>query len=152
MKKITFLLILFSLSFTFAQVQIGSGTDQNQSTPFEPYYGFSYAQSIYTAAELVTSGTITAIQWYYSGTTALPNSQDLSVYIGHTTKTEFTSTTDWEPIGNLTLSYTGGITIPTPGTNGWVTITLDTPFVYNGTSNLIVAVDENIKFFLGINY
>ena len=96
---------------------------------------------------LVTSGTITAIQWYYSGTTALPNSQDLSVYIGHTTKTEFTSTTDWEPIGNLTLSYTGGITIPTPGTNGWVTITLDTPFVYNGTSNLIVAVDENMPGF-----
>jgi len=143
MKKITHLLILF-LFFTteiFAQVSIGTGTNRQQGMPFDPGYQRSYTQSIYKAAEINSSGEITALQWYFSGTSTLPNSQDLVIYLGHTTKNVFSSTTDWENVSNLTQVYAGGIT--TSG-SGWVTLTFDTPFNYNGTSNLIIAVNEKM--------
>jgi len=144
MKKITFLLALFVLCVTggYAQVEIGDGTNTNQRLPMEPYYGYSYAQSIYLASDVNATGNITSIQWHFTGGgTLLPNTQDLVVYLGHTTKTSFDSTTDWVPLEDLTQVYAGGITVTTAG--GWVTLTFTTPFAYNGTDNLVVAVDEN---------
>lgn len=145
MKKITFSILLFlaMVSGTYSQVQIGEGTNEGQSVPFEPYFIFSYAQSIYLANEINASGSITAIKWYYSGTTALPNSQQLVVYMGHTEKDVYYNSTDFVDPAALIQVYSGGITIPVAGTPGWVTITLDEPFLYNGTSNLVIAVDEN---------
>ncbi|HLN95289.1 MAG TPA: choice-of-anchor J domain-containing protein [Flavobacterium sp.] len=143
MKKIT-LLLAFVVCFVLpgrAQVLIGSGTDEVQHVPFEPYYGYSYAQSIYLASEISASGDITGLQWYFSGTSSLPTSQEIVIYLGHTSKTSFASNSDWEPAASLTQVYAGGISVSGPG---WVTITFDTPFSYNGTDNLIVAVDENM--------
>lgn len=143
MKKIT-LLLLFLFSLTgWCQIGIGNGTNETQSLPFEPFYGYSYGQSIYLASEISASGTITGLQWYFSGNagSTIPNSQGLTIYIGHSARTTFASTTDWEPLANLTQVYTGGITVNGPG---WATITFDTPFVYDGTSSLVIAVDENM--------
>ena len=124
------------------QVQIGDGTNESQHTPFEPYYWYSYTQSIYLSSEINASGNITSLQWYYSGTSALEDNQDLTIYLGETTKSSFSSSQDWEDVANLTQVYNGGITV-TAGTPGWVTITFDTPFEYTGEGNLMVAVDEN---------
>ena len=132
------------VSGTYSQVQIGEGTNQAQNLPFEPYYEYTYAQTIYLASEINASGSITAIKWYYSGESALANSQGLVIYMGHTDKETFDTDTDFVGIGDLTQVYSGGITIPTPVTPGWVTITLTTPFAYDGTNNLVVAVDENL--------
>ncbi len=41
----------------------------------------------------------------------------------------------------MTLVYDGNLSVTT--TDGWVTITLDTPFSYNNTDNLVIGVDEN---------
>jgi hypothetical protein len=142
MKKITLSIFLFFISILgFSQVSIGAGNNEAQAVPFDPYFGYSYTQSIYLASEINASGNINSIQWYFSGTSLLPNCQDITIYLGHSTKTVFAGTTDWDPVANLTASYTG--TIPVTGA-GWVTITLDTPFAYNGTDNLIIAVDENM--------
>ncbi|WP_411894072.1 gliding motility-associated C-terminal domain-containing protein [Winogradskyella sp. A2] len=144
MKKST--LLLFSLFLTLfqinAQVAIGSGNLQGENAPFEAYYGYSYAQTVYLASEINASGDITDVQWYYSGTSDLANSQDLIIYMAESTRTEFATTDDWEPSTSLTQVYAGGITV-TPGVEGWVTLTLDTPFSYTGTDNLIIAVEEN---------
>lgn len=147
MKKFTFsLLLLISLFFSgYSQVQVGFGSNTTQQLPYNPQSNFSYTQSIYLGTEINAPGTITSIQWYYNGTGALTNSQDLVIYMGTTTKTAFSSLTDWEPATNLTMVFNS--VIITNSTPGWKTITLDTPFVYNGTSNLIVAVDENTSGF-----
>ncbi len=141
MKKITFLLFIFISTFSFAQIVIGNGTNETQGTPFDPYFGHTYSQSIYPASSInATAGNITGLQWYYSGTTTGVLSTDLVIYIAHTSKSTFSSTTDWEPVGNLTQVYSGSISVT--GT-GYVTITFDTSFPYNGTDNLMIAVDEN---------
>lgn len=147
MKKITFvLLFILSLCFSLtAQVQVGSGTLTNQSLPFNPGAFFSYSQSIYLASEINASGTITSIQWYYTNNNNTPsdlnNSQDLVIYIGTTSKAAFATTTDWVSVENMTQVYAGGIV--TNATTGWKTITLNIPFYYNGSDNLVIAVDEN---------
>ena len=144
MKKSTLLLFsLFSVLFQInAQVTIGTGNLQGENAPFEAYYGYSYSQSVYLASEINASGNITDIQWYYSGTSDLANSQDLVIYMAESSRTEFVATDDWEPLSSLTQVYAGGITV-TPGAEGWVTIILDTPFTYSGSDNLIIAVEEN---------
>ena len=146
-KKLTLLLMLLiaTSSNLFGQVQVGMGTNIEQKTPFNAYYGYTYSQSIYLASEINATGSITSIQWYYTGNGELPNNQDLVIYMGTTTKTAFSSTTDWVAVSELTQVYSGGIV--TNSTPGWKTITLTTPFTYDGLSNLVVAVDENQELF-----
>lgn len=142
MKKITFCFALFLLTVFGgqAQVQLGDGTAIEKGVPFEPRNPYSYAQSIYLSSEILATGDITSIQWYFAGESNLSASQELTLYLGHTTKTEFSSATDWQPIEGLTEVYVGGIEANGPG---WVTIYLETPFAYNGTDNLIIAVKED---------
>ncbi|PTM02980.1 MAG: hypothetical protein DA407_14575, partial [Bacteroidetes bacterium] len=125
-----------------AQVTIGAGNLQSENAPFEPFFGFSYTQTVYLASEINAAGDVSDVQWYYSGTSALPNSQDIVIYMAELPRTEFASTTDWEPIASFTQVYAGGMTV-TAGAEGWVTLTLDTPFTYAGTGNLVIAVEEN---------
>ena len=144
MKKLLLFIVFFTILYTnvFSQITIGTGTSQSQQLPFEPWYGYTWAQSIYTATEINVSGDITALSYYFSGTSLLSNSQGITIYIGHTSKTNFVSTTDWIPVTNLTQVYNGGIDVSSGV--GWTTITLDTPFAYNGTDNLVIAFDENM--------
>lgn len=141
MKKITFCLLLFLAFFqSQAQVLIGNGTTL-KGLPINPYYGYTYSQSIYTAAEINATGQITSLSWYYGGPVGnnIPNSQNLKVFLGHTSKTTFASNNDWESAENLTEVYAGGIVVNGPG---WTSITFTTPFAYNGTDNLVVATAE----------
>ena len=147
MKKITLLFIILFTSYSFAQVTIGTGNDEAQSTPFDPYWGYTYSQSIYTAADInAAAGSITGLQWYYSGPTVGTLTTSLTIYLANTSKASFASNTDWVAVGTLTPVYTGGLVVSGPG---FVSITFDTPFAYDGTSNLIIAVDENDSGLLG---
>ncbi|MDD2636821.1 MAG: hypothetical protein PHW82_15115 [Bacteroidales bacterium] len=140
-----FLLTAFSfagnLSYGQTTVTIGSGTTAGYLIPVNGFYGYSYTQQIVLQEEIAVNGDITKIRFYMVTNVDLASSNDWTIYIGHTTKSSFASTTDWEPLANLTQVYTG--TIATNPAEGWYEITFTTPFPYNNTSNLIVAVDEN---------
>ncbi|MDD2984352.1 MAG: GEVED domain-containing protein [Crocinitomicaceae bacterium] len=129
-------------TFSFSQtITIGSGTSTNQTYPIYSCYEFNYTQQIYTAAQIGQAGTINKIRFYYdNGGPLLSNWNDWKVLVGHTTKTDFASETDWIPLANLTQVFNG---IITPVAGNWFDITFTTPFVYNGTSNFVVAIDEN---------
>lgn len=122
------------------QITIGAGSDQGQEYPFDPYYGYTYSQSIYLSSEVGTAGAITALEWYFSGNN-LNNAQDVTIWMAHVSRSSFTSTSDWEPLANLTQVYQGSP--GTPSGAGWLPITLDQSFAYNGTDNLLIVVDEN---------
>ncbi|MDR6966717.1 arginine repressor [Flavobacterium arsenatis] len=141
-KKSIFLIAVvhFLMSFGLhAQVPIGTGTDQNQAVPFEPNYNYGYAQTIYLAEEINAQGSITSLEWYFSGETNLAN-QNITVYIGHTPKSSFATISDWVLPTNLTEVHTGSLNIG----EGWFTIDFNTPFAYNGTDNLVIAVKEDV--------
>lgn len=145
MKKITVTLLLFLLGIVAAhsQVIVGEGNNQEQHAPIEPFFGYTYAQSIYLASEINANGTITSLQWYFSGTSNLESSGNIVVYFGLTDKTAFDSETDFIAVANMTQVFSG--TITATGAPGWITITLPTGFAYNGTDNLVIAVDENMS-------
>lgn len=146
-----FLLLFALVPFAgFAQtgtIAIGSGTATSASlVPINSCYGYNYTQQIVKASEYAASGgvagPITKIRFYYaSGGTPVTLWNNWTVYLGHTAKTSFSSNTDWEALANLTQVYSGTIT---PVAGNWFEITFSTPFNYDGTSNLIVAVDENV--------
>lgn len=126
-------------------VQIGTQTGTTSNVPLVTNYGYNYSQQIYTVADLNSVGItgaaeITKIRFYKTSGN-LNNSTEWVVYLGNSAKTSFASNTDWEVIGNLQQVFTG--TVTDAGNNVWNEITFTTPFIWNGTSNLIVAVDEN---------
>ena len=145
-KHFSFILLLalmlsvFSMGYALT-VQIGDGTATTKYFPIDGWFHFSYSQQIYTQSQINYAGDITKIRFYYASG-SLTNSQEWRIYLGHTQKTEFTSTSDWETPADLTEVYDGDVSsmLPTPG--NWMEITLTTPFNYNNSDNLIVAVHQ----------
>ena len=117
-------------------VTIGSGNNTSQYLPTYTYNRYSFSEQIYTASEIGSAGTIRTLSFRVSSNAT---SRNVAIYLKHTTKTSFTSNTNWESMSSSDLVFNGTVTF----TSGWTEITLDTPFEYNGTSNLIVAVDDN---------
>ena len=139
------IIIVLVSNMGFSQVQIGTGTYTNKSLPIEPYYGYSYSQQIYLASEIETSGTITALKFYFAGST-LANSNDWTIYIGTSSKTSFSGSNDWVSVSSLTQVYNSTFTSPT--SSGWIYFDI-TDWVYNGTDNVIIAVEENLANYDG---
>ena len=142
--RITMLLAILLAMFGFAHaatVQVGDGTATSSFFPIFGNYSYSYTQQIYTQSQINFAGEITKLRFYYvSGD--ITNSKDWTIYLGHSDKTEFGSTTDWEAPANLTQVFNGDVTSMMPAANNWMEITLDTPFNYNNSNNLIVAVHQ----------
>lgn len=119
-------------------VTIGSGTSTNAYLPTYSYFKYSFTEQIYTAAEIGESGVITAVSFKVSNSKSATRKVDL--YLKSTTMTTFPSKTGWEPLPSSAKVYSGNVTF---NASGWTTITLTTPFVYDGTSNLVVGMDDN---------
>ena len=133
---------LFWITISWAvTVQVGSGTSTTSALPIYSCYGYTYSQQIYTQPQINQAGEITAIRFYYSSGSYSSSDDAWTIYMGHTSKSSFASTTDWEPVASLTEVFSGAVTFPATG--NWMEITLTTPFNYNNTDNLLIAVDEN---------
>ena len=140
-KKVFSLMMTLLLAFIGVAkadvVELGGGsTSTNSYLPTYEFYNYSLTQQIYTADEIGTAGTINSIAFY----TASSASRTLQVYLVHTTKTAFSSSTDWEVPTSADMVYSGSVTYTS---GGWNTLTLSTPFEYNGTDNLCLIVDDN---------
>lgn len=150
MKKTLLILSLIVGSFSYGQVAVGSGTsvDSNAglSTPISIYYSTSLSQQIYLASEIGTGGTITSIDFKVNTAGSLVNSNGLiDVWLGHSTRAAYnpvvsTTGADWISVAGHTKVMTNG-SFTQSGTT--LTFTFATPFIYNGTDNLIVTVDAN---------
>jgi hypothetical protein len=149
MFKIVFLAcLILNINYSLSQTvyTIGSGTTTTYVLPINNFYGYSYNQSIYPAANLTAQGMtagmqITQIAWYINAANAVgtTNNNNWTIYLGNTSQTAFATTTNWVPTASMTQVYSGNVnTWPT----GWVTVTLQTPFTWTG-GNLVVACDEN---------
>ena len=131
-------IFLFS-TFSFSQVSVGSENFVNQSQPVEPYYQYSYSQTIYNSNLINASGQITGLKYFATPTTDLQNTGTWDIYMAHTDLNEHPQNEDgsysFVDGSELTLVFSGPVEV----VDQTVTITLDTPFDYNGTQNLIVA-------------
>ena len=138
MRKKSLLLLLLMAMFApwaaMAQetVEIGTdgGTTNNSYLPGYTLYDNTLSEQIYTAEEVTMAGTISSIAFYNGGSTKSPT---VTLYMVNTDKEAFSSTSDWLTVTSSDKVYEGSVTF-TAGE--WTTITLDTPFDYDGSSNL----------------
>ena len=107
--------------------------------PLSNYYNYSYTQQIVPASAISGSGEINAISFNYAGTTAMRDKSACTIYMGHTTLSSFSSANDLVDPATLQMVYAG----PLNCAPGWNRFMFNNPFPYNGSSNLIVAIDDN---------
>lgn len=135
------LLVIMSMWLTAAagqaretiQVNVGAG-DQLAQIPINTWYRTSLFETIYYYSELNVSGPITALRFYNNFTTAMPPLATV-IWLGETQQQDLSG--GWIPSSQLTQVFSGNVSFPT-GINE-ITITLDTPFSYNG-GNLALLV------------
>ena len=120
-----------------AGVMIGSGTETNNYLPSYNYYNYSLTEQIYTSAELGGAGRITSIAFYNGGAA---KTRTYEFYLKTTTKSSFSSKTDWITVSSSDKVFSGSVTM---AANAWTTVTFSTPFEYDGSSNLVLVTDDN---------
>ena len=120
-------------------ITIGEGTATTNVYPTQATYNYCFNEMIYPAASIGMAGTINSIGFHYNGASEL--SRNVVVYMKNVTRSAFESTTDWEAVTASDMVYTG--TLTSPAVDQWITLNLDTPFYYDGTSNLLIAFDDN---------
>ena len=140
------MLLLFAPLAMQAQMTatFGTGTSETSTggsagAPMSYGGAYSWCQQIYRAAEFTAAGVpsgaiITSISFYNA--TGATTMSDIRTYMGHCTNDYFASTSSWVPYNTLTMVDSGDWVAPA----GWFEIQLDQPFVWDGTSNVVVGV------------
>lgn len=119
-----------------SKLVVGSGASTSGNLPFHNFYYYNMTQQIYTAAELGNkAGTILSLDFYKTDNNSCNNTID--IYLVKTAKNSFGNNTDWISVTSSDKVYSGKALFEN---DKWSTITLDTPFDYDGTSNLALIV------------
>ena len=117
---------------------IGTATATSNYLPTNNYYKYSLTQQIYTTAELGAAGNIMSIDFYKNNTVEC--NRNLDIYMVSTTKSSFSGNTDWIAVTAADKVFSGMVNF---SNNSWTTITLSTPFSYDGSHNVAIIVDDN---------
>lgn len=148
------LFLLFQLAFSVTaegqvNIQLGSGTLWNSAIPLNSDNYYSYTQAIYSRNEIIaagatTAGTISKIRYKTVNVTPCGTWYYWTVYMGNTPVDSFVLQTDWRPLNTMNKVFQMSLPlIDASQANSWVELVLDTPFHWNGTDNIVIAVDEN---------
>ncbi len=146
-RRLVLALLFMSLCVLNAQmVSIGAGNVLHQGLPIEPLARFSYTQQLFYASEIGMAGEITHLgfQYHVQSNLFFAGNKDWKIYLGHS---ELGTMQAWVPAHELSMVFNGSLSQnyfdnSLPG-SGWLTIPLQQGFLYDGVSNLILAVDEN---------
>ena len=141
MKRILLLFLFFTVIGVSAQININIGSQNFGTAPVSSFFSYSYVQQIYPKQEINANaaGNITGLTFYTDSSSTITESSNWTVYLGHTSKTAFSSGTDWIPASQLTQVFAGTVA----KTNNKVEVVFNTPFAYNNTDNLVIAAKEN---------
>lgn len=112
--------------------------EQSSVIPFTYNHGYNYFQQIVDADELHGEKTISTLTFHYAHTTALTKDSCV-IYLGTTTMDHFNDSVRYIPGQELQQVYAGSLHFE----QGWNELVLSEPFHYNGTDNLVVAIDDN---------
>ena len=120
-------------------ITIGDGNSTSSWAPYYNYYSFGYystTQSLYTANEIGTTGTINKIAYYVTTADKISTSS-VEIYMGRKASESFSSASDFLRYSSMTLVYSGR---PVIGEKvGWEELELQTPYNYTGGSLVVVV-------------
>lgn len=118
--------------------------------PINTYYNYTYSQMLYTPSEVGGAKEINKIAFSYVGSYPTTSKTNCTIYLGQTTINSFVGTyvNNLVPFNSLQQVYQGEMNCQ----EGWNEFTLDTPFSYDGNSNLVVVIDDNSGEYDGNTY
>lgn len=132
---------------TSSTITVGNGTSSYSAHPFGTVYMDERTQYIITKSELSTAGWSSASPYLksmaFNVTSAASQPMgNFTITIAHVSAASFSNTTFLSG-SNTTTVYSGTVA----AVNGWNTYTFSTPFVYNGTGNLLISICWNNSSF-----
>ena len=147
MKKVflTMMMLLFAFMGTMRadEVTIGSldGAANNSYLPMNSLYEYSFSEQIYTADEIGMAGTINEITMWLYGNANLYE-MPFDIYMVEVEKDAFSGNSDWVTVTADNKVYSGSVTVHNTAAEAY-TFTLDDPFTYTGSGNLVIAFNNN---------
>ena len=143
MKKFLFIVFWAVTMMAHAQtITIGEGSGMTTQVPFNTFYNYSFTEQLFLASEIEFAGNIKAVSFRIAYSYNSEHSSDIAVYLKNVSRNNFADPNDYESVSPEDRVFSGSWTIPADY-DGWITIDFDTPFAYNGTDNLLIAIDEN---------
>ncbi len=129
------------------------GSESSTTTdkyPVNDYYNYSLSETIIDASEIGDGAqTINSISLYYNYASPMTSKTNCTIYLQHTTKSTFSSSSDIEALSpDAVMVYTGSLNC----TQGWNQFDFSNNFSYDGTSNLMVIIDDNSGDYDGSSY
>ena len=112
------------------------GYDKSSSFPIAPGYDASTSMMLYESDILFSMDTINGIALHRT-TSGSAATRTLNIYMGHTVLDSLTSNPGTN--GMIQVSTNHQYTL---GVQEWDTLMFDTPFVFNGNSNVLVAIND----------
>ena len=86
---------------------------------------------------------ITSIAFYNGGT---EKTRTYEFYMKPTETRSFANGTDWEVVTEADKVFSGSVTMVA---GDWTFVAFDTPFIYDGTSNVVLVTDDNTGSYTG---
>jgi len=122
-------------------VSTGAATGTGYAAPVNNLWKYTLSESIIDSAELAGIGDISSIAYSYAYGTAMTKKTNVTIWLQPTTKSTFSSTSDMVPLNAATAVrvYHGNLNC----VQGWNYFALDTTYVWDGHSNLLIIVDDN---------
>ncbi len=125
-------------------------TNANQTTtsyiPGYSLYNYSYSQVVYDSTMLADAGwsegsMIVGFAFHPTNVSGNTHFNNCRVFLKHTDRTEFTSTmSDYDSVDASNLVYTGDLNWTA---TGWRQVEFDSAFVWDGHSNVLIAIDRD---------
>ena len=125
----------FSTQDNLCRTELAGATTPSLQLPVNNNANYSFTQQLYRPDEVGGVGQITSFAFY--STAAQSTKTNCAIYFGHTADTTLNRML---PLGGMQLVYNGPLT---KRAAGWDTISLPTPFDYNGSESLVIAVVDN---------
>ena len=156
MKKLFTLIFAVSLgmaAFAAPEVKQIGGTDYKTSdgsapAPVNAYENYGLCQVLYLASDIgsVENANITKLAFYYKANAR--QNRNVDIYITHSSLTKLTGFVN---VAAANKVYSGSSTkkITMPSSADWYEITLDSPFAWDETSNILITIDDNSNTFTG---
>lgn len=116
--------------------EIGSPTSTSTQFPCYTNFNYSFSQQLFLSSELGVERDLRSISFQMTSNEGID--RNLSIYLKATNQNTLT---DWISASGAQLVYSG--TVHFLANSAWTTITFSMPYHYDGTSNLVLMVDDN---------
>lgn len=124
-------------------------TSASTPSPYNTIRKYAKEQYLYLASDLIAAGVqpgpLNSIAFYFDTLMGSNNSvtfDDYTIYMGSTSLSEFANSgNNWLPVSQV---YNSSDFTISKTLKGWITHQLDTPFIWDGVSNIVVQVCRSI--------